>query len=360
MKTNKLKVLLLPIIVLMMTLLTTEVDATGFNVTREITGVTNTVSNQFTYHVVADASNPGTVTPPANTTLTVSGTPSNNKVSTDATPLYADSAFTGLTYPQPGTYKFIVSESASANATVYPIDTTTYTVTVYVTNVLDNGVPTGALQATYIGSQKNGTGSKITGADSDKAIFTSGAGMSKITVNNTYKGNLANTNEYCKYTVTINGLPASGVLTISGLDSSGVTYNGAAVTNPTSVTANGSGVATAVIYLNHEDTATIGSNGSLNEIPVGVTYSVAQESITTFDSTTVNGTSGSSTGSKTVSASANNNKAEFINTLGVIPPTPDPNVPTGLIIRLFPFVLLLVISAVGIVLIRRTKTKEEN
>ena len=60
------KAFLLPIMLLLGMLFITNVKASGFNVSRSITGVTNTASNTFTYTVTANNStNPATVTPPS-------------------------------------------------------------------------------------------------------------------------------------------------------------------------------------------------------------------------------------------------------------------------------------------------------
>ena len=354
MKFNKL--FFIPIMVILGMLFITNVDAAGFNVSRSITGVTNTAVNTFTYSVTADSSNPASVTPPSNATVSFSSSNavSSNTVTATASPLIAESVWTGLTYPQPGTYKFIVSESASSNNTVYPKDTNTYTVTMYVTNVLDgNNVPTGEMTATYIGSQKNGTGTKI--SKSQNATFTSTANMTSMTVVCNVKGSLANTNEYFKYTVSLSNSVSGTSYLVSGQSTSGVTWNGSSVTPST--TCSGT---SCTIYLKHGQTATIGVSGSYKQIPVGITYSVAQNNTTaqtslystTYQIGSGSATSGTSTGNKTINATASNNAVTFTNDTGT--PTP----PTGVLIRLFPFLLLLVLSVIGIIAIRKTKQLE--
>ena len=344
--------IILPVMLLVGMVLITNVKAAGFNVSRSITGVTNTAVNTFTYSVTADSSNPATVTPPSNTTIafTSSDTVSSNTITKTASPLIAESVWTGLSYPQPGTYKFIVSESASSNATVYPRDTSTYTVTVYVTNEISGGVPTGNLTKTYIGAQKGGTGTKIT--SSGNATFTSSAanGMSNMTVSNTLKGSAANTNEYFKYTVSITNNMSGANYAVTGLTSS-VTWDGSTVSNPTSCSSS------CVIYLKHGQTATIGLSGSLKQLPVGATYSVTQNNTTSQSgtdgyTTTVNGSTGTSSGNKTINATASNNAIAFENTKN------DGGVPTSLFIKLFPFLVLLVLSGIGLYTVNKNKKLE--
>ena len=346
--------IILPVMLLVGMVLVTNVKAAGFNVQRSITGVTNTVTNTFTYTVTADSSNPASVTPPSSATVsfTSSQTVSSNTVTATASPLIAESVWTGLNYPQPGTYKFIVSETSSNN-TVYPKDSSTYTVTIYVANEISGGVPTGNLEKTYVGAQKGGSGTKIT--SSQNATFTSAASMSSMTVSNTLKGTAANTNEYFKYTVTINNSLGGTTYNVSGQDTSGVTWNGSSVTPST--TCSGT---TCTIYLKHNQTATIGVSGSYKQLPVGITYSVTQNNTTSQSSNysttySVGGgtaASGTSTGNKTMNATASNNAVAFENTAS------GGGVPTGVLIKLFPFLVLLVLSGIGLYTVNKNRKLE--
>ena len=350
------KAFLLPIMLLLGMLFITNVKASGFNVSRSITGVTNTASNTFTYTVTANNStNPATVTPPsaANVVFTSSTAVSNYTVTKNVSDLFAESVWTQLTYPQPGTYTFNVTES-SLNNTVYPADNSTWIVTIYVTNVVNgSNVPTGEKVATYIGATKSGTTTKKT--KTENVPFTSAANMSSMTVSNTVKGSLANTNEYFKYTVAISNSVSGTTYNVSGQTSGTITYNGSSVT-----TSNSCSGTSCTIYLKHNQTATIGVSGSYKQLPVGITYSVTQNNTTsqsdnyttTYKVGSGSATSGTAANNKTINATASNNAVVFENTAD------DEIVPSGLFIRLFPFVLLLVLSVIGIVAIKKTKRLE--
>ena len=346
MKIKKISLLTFTLALLM--LVTTTVKAAGFNVTRTVTGVTNPVTSTFTYTVTADSSNPATVTPPSNTTIAMQGVvPSSNTATQTASPLIAESVWTGLNYPRPGTYKFVVSESASSNPTLYPRDTKTYTVTIFVENNLgENDIPTGTYKATYVGSQEGGTGTKIDGTQS--ATFTSTAGgRSCLSVSKKVTGNDANKDQCFSMTVALTGVTAGETYNVVGSTCSG---------NTDITVASGNTTANATINIKHGETVTIGKSGNLSQLPVGAGYTITETAATTASgnsyTTTVNGTSTSTTGSKTVSAVASSNTYEFVNDSTV--PTP-----TGIIIRTLPFVILIALSIVGVIAITKKRKEEQ-
>ena len=211
----------------------------------------------------------------------------------------------------------------------------------YVTSELDgNDSPTGTLVPTYVGSYKNGGGNKILG--NANATFTSAGVFSKLTITNTVKGSLANPNEYFKYSVTVT--PSGG----------SPTYGGQAVSTSSKCTVSSSGSCVATIYLKHGQTATVGSNGTLSQLPRGKTFSVSQDTGTSAPkdyTTTVNNGSGTSINSEPLNTATKS--ADFINTKS------GGTVPSGVFLKMFPFVLLLVLSIVGIILIRRTPKLED-
>ena len=348
MKTRNISLLTFVITLLMLT--TINVKAAGFNVTRTITGVANPVTNTFTYTVTADSSNPSTVTLPSTLTpKTIAFTntaPSSGTATQTASPLIADTVWTGLNYSKPGTYKFVVSESASSNATLYPRDTKTYTVTIFVENNLNSSdnTPDGTFSATYIGSQEGGTGSKIT--SSQNATFTSAAGgRAYLQITKQVTGNAADVTTCFQMTITLSGYINSEVYNISGSSCPTGTNNATSATMPSS----GTTAQTIKVQVKHNDTVVIGRSGSIAQLPVGATYTIEETAVSGY-TTYINGssTAATSTGSKTVSATQSSNNYTFKNDSTV--PTP-----TGIIIRTLPFVVLIVLSVVGVVAITRNK-----
>ena len=346
------KVLILPLMILIGMLTTINVNAAGFNISRSVTGVTNKVTNTFSYTVTAVSGNPGTVNSLPSASVAMSGVTPSSNTATGSTSI-ATATWTGLTYPSPGLYKFKVSETASNNATIYPVDNNTYyEVHVYVTSELDgNDSPTGTLVPTYVGSYKNGGGNKILG--NANATFTSAGVFSKLTITNTVKGSLANPNEYFKYSVTVTGF-SGDEYSISVTPSGSPTYGGQAVSTSSKCTVSSSGSCVATIYLKHGQTATVGSNGTLSQLPRGKTFSVSQDTGTSAPkdyTTTVNNGNGTSINSEPLNTATKS--ADFINTKS------GGTVPSGVFLKMFPFVLLLVLSIVGIILIRRTPKLED-
>ena len=344
---------LLTFVVALLMLVTTTVKADGFNVERTVTSVANPVTNTFTYTVTADASNPDTVTPPSGTYQVVMNNeaPSSNTASKTVAPLIAESVWTGLNYTKPGTYKFVVAETGSSNGTLYPKDTADkYEVTIYVENVLSDGIPTGSLNKTYIGAVLQGDPNPTKIPKTGNATFTSAAGgRSYLSISKTVKGNMADTNQCFDFTVALTGVTAGETYSVTGSSCS----------NSDITVASGATTANATVKAKHGETVTIGKSGNINQLPVGAGYTITEVAATGHDNTsyttTINGTAGSSSGAKTVSSTATSNAYEFENTAQA-------TTPTGIILRTLPFVVLVVLSVTGIVAIVNNKklTKEQD
>ena len=343
------KLIVLPILLLVSAFTITNVKAAGFNVTRNVTGVSNPVTNTFTYTVEEETGNPTTVAPPSGTyqiNMTNQAVSSNTASKTVA-PLIAESVWTSLNYQQPGVYKFKVKETGTTNSTTYPLDTATYTVTIYVTNELVSGVPTGNLIKTYVGAQKNGTGTKIDG--NSNVTYTSEANLSQIRISSGVSGDAAQLNKYFKYKITINGNPGD-TFTITGQDAS-VPYGDSTIPTSSTYTV---GSTPQYVYLKGGQTAIIGLNGSLEQIPVGTTYEIELMDADDYD-TFINGstTPSKTTGTMTVSNTVASNEVSFVNNKGI-------PAPTGMVFKILPFIILLVISVVGLYIIMKTQKPESS
>ena len=89
------------------------------SVTRVVHGVSNPVSNVFSYSISQDSSNPVVVSGvPSSFDVTVSGSPDmNGDVQATGGVDFSNYSFTAL-----GDYKFIVKETGSADEVNYPVD----------------------------------------------------------------------------------------------------------------------------------------------------------------------------------------------------------------------------------------------
>ena len=243
-----------------------ENNNNSITISREITNVTNPVTNTFTYSITADSNNPvGATNVPSPVNIVFDGTESiiNNTVTKTGTINFAN-----MSFEHPGTYNYTIAESITSDASIYPKDTTnTYTATIFVENVLDaNDVPTGNIKATLLLKQGANKIADYT------ARFTGSASLSafgNLKLSKTVTGNIADTADYFEYTITING--TSDTYNITGLTSS-ITYEGIAKANPTTIT----GGTPTKVYLKHGDIATIGVTNNLNAIPTSATYSIVE------------------------------------------------------------------------------------
>lgn len=292
------------------------------DITREVTKVTNPVSNTFTYTITADSSNPsgGVTGAPTTTTIVFDAVnPSSNKATATG-----KLDFSGASFTKRGDYKFTIAETSSSNSSIYPVDDTTYDVYVQVTNELDSEeVPTGNLIATVI--------------PKDELKFTSEPILTNLSLSKKVKGNNADINEYFEFEITFTRATNGDKYKVTGQSKSGAA---------TECTVG----STCTVYLKHGETVTVGKDGSLDQIPVGVSYTITEKGATDYE-TKVDGTDGKATPSKTTEESSANNKTEFVNkkTSAVV---------TGVMLTVIPFIILLVVAGVGIIIIKKLKTKE--
>ena len=293
------------------------------SVSRRINGVPSSVTNTFGYTITPDSNNPGTATGiPQSFTIAF-----NNDVPSSG---YAQKGtnidFNNATYTDPGDYKFTIRETSSTNTTTYPLSSDVWEVYVNIRNVMDyEDVPTGEYERSVI-MKKVGETNK-----DNNMLFVGNAALTNITINKEVRGNLAKTEEYFEVKVNVGG---TGSYKITGLDSE-VTYKGSTVHNPTTMLAG----ADEYIYIKDSQTATIGLNGNVNQIPSGTTYRIVEENSDDY-STTINGTSGKDSGNKTTSLSGNS--ISIINTKEEL-------VPTGVILKIVPYVIFVLVIISGFI-----------
>ena len=317
-------------------------------VQRSITGVKNYVNTSFRYELVEDESNPAAVEniPPSGV-LYVSGQAdeTTNTVSGSMAITLSQLRFSAL-----GDYKFILREISSADPDNYPVDDSDeYYVYVSVRNDMLAGVPTGGLVATMSLQVRNhDEGAKTS------PVFTSQAVRTHIELSKNVTGNLANTEEYFKFLVTINGREGDE-FEINGQDSS-VTYGGDSIATSSTYVVGDNGVE---VYLRHGQTITIGlGSDDLNEIPINAEYTIEEIDASDY-STTVDGEEGKVTSTKLTAALLEggelpeSNQTEFIN-------HKESAVLTGITLAMIPAVVLIALMFVGAVVMRKVKKNSIN
>ena len=317
-------------------------------VSREVTGVKNYVDTYFKYSLVADANNPAVVDVSSikDMTLYVSGAPDNaNKVVGSMAINFSFFEFSEL-----GDYKFILTEISSADADNYPVDSEhEYYIYVSVRNELVGGVPTGKMVATLQLQARNHDE-----GDKTPILFSSEAVRTRLELSKNVTGNLANTEEYFKFIVTINGREGD-LYTLSGQDEN-IVYGGETITTNSVYTVGDEGVE---VFLRHGQTVTIGLGAdNLNEIPINVEYSIEEADADDY-STIVDGNDGKITGTKLASVLLPNNEVPTENQTNFVNHK-ESAVLTGITLAILPAAVLIVAMFAGAVVIRKMKKDSTN
>lgn len=298
---------------------------------RTVTGVTNKVNVTFTYTISPDSSNPsGASGAPTSKTISFSNVTPTSGSATQTTTL----DFAGMTFSKNGDYVYTVKETASNNATVYPVDSTnTYTVKFAVRNASATNFNTVVTILLYTGTGASATKK----SDNTTFTFTKPAATKTITIKKTVEGNMADSNEYFAINLTVNG-GSGDSYSITGQSKSGAATS---ITMNTASTPTG----TQTIYLKHNETATISG------VPVGATYSFVETGATSYN-TYINGssTNDKSSGSKTVGDTNTNTIKNTFNS----------DTLTGLANKVLPYVVMitLALAAIAFVVVFTVKHKK--
>jgi hypothetical protein len=267
------------------------------------------------------------------TTGSVTGT-ANNKYAVKT--VTAD--FTGVNFPEPGVYRYVITESAATAPYAIASDNPLY-MDVY---VVDNGnglaVDSYVLHTSTAAPALGNDAGTAGGALADKTDgFINTYDTSDLTVSKDVSGNQASKDKYFQITVTVPGLTTTDSFNVDIDDAeaaptanTATTYN--SMSNPDTVT--GAQLASGVnFYLQH------GQSVKIEGLPTGATYTVEEVkeeyepalTITGGSSSTVEATNDE--GSGTLSSDVT---AAFTNTR-------DGVIPTGVLLTIAPF-------AVGILL----------
>lgn len=299
---------------------------------RKITNVTNNVTNTFTYTIAADASNPAGATG-----LPTSAQAVFNAVVPTGGTATVNSAinFTNATFTTVGDYRFTITETGSTDPTNYPRSTETYTALVSVRNVMAGNTPTGNLEVTLVQSMQNSAGDKVTGT----TTFTSSSNRTYAQISSAVAGNNADTNKCFKYQINIAAQAAAPAGDVYKVSSTSTCAGSSA-----NVTVGG---ASNFIFLKAGESATIGLNGTTNQMPLGVSYTVAKvgdtDYTTYFDGSTTAGTV--SANKTTVAVGAANYAAQ--NTTSVVN-TKSTAVLTGIITNSWFYLIIVLVGAMGV------------
>jgi pilin isopeptide linkage protein len=253
-----------------------------------------------------------TGTLPKKVTVNVNVDENNDKLATGSIN-YAE-LFDGISFTAPGYYNFKLSEDPTNNPNIVD-DTTKYDIQV---QVVWDDVAQGTLKVAGITATAEGAEKK----SNNGAVFnnTPNTNVGTLTVTKTVAGNAANTDDEFEFTVTLSGVEGEYTANIEG-------YVG-----EDSIPAAKTGDNT--YKLSHGQTLTI------NNLPVGATYTVTEQSdLGGYDSVVDNTINGDTTdGVVEGTIAKGTNATTFENTKSV-------NVITGVFMDVLPYALIVVVAA---------------
>ncbi len=325
-------------------------DVAAMEFTRTVSGVTNTFANSFGYEIVASEDNPAEVVGLADSfTIDFATTDAILENSVFKT---ASVDLSGVQFSKLGDYEFVVREVSSTDPVNFPVDSENeYVLVASVRNALnDAGEQHGELVGTFAGQDKNAYGNKTADADFEKSAV-----RGKIQISNTLQGSMSDSGAYFKYKVEFVGAKEGDVFTISGQDAE-VNYGGETITTANSFVVGQDNY----IYLKHGQTATIGQNGELNELPVGLQYSVIEldavdyetyidgevEEDKSVDSKVVQADLAEDASEEEIATYKQNNVTEFVN-------KKEANVLTGVALSILPFAIAGSLGLAGYAMSRK-------
>jgi len=316
-------------------------QAGKLQITRNIDGVANNVTNTFNYTIAEATGNPGTSTGfPTSATITFNNVAPSANVATANTIL----DFTNTTFPEVGDYYYTITESSSSNADNYPKTNNVYRAIISVRYKTDaNNVPTSDYVATVAAQVMNSSDAK------EDMTITIGSVRTHIEASMEVKGNSADANKCFTYTINI---PAKANVAVAGdtyTVSSSTTCDG----KPTTVTVGG----TNTIGLKHGDTVTIGLNGASNEMPIGLDYTIALNDKFDYENPYFNGVQQSSLSTPTkTTVSLTDNDFDSANKTPIsIEKNVSPK--TGVFVTVFPFIILAALAGAGAVYVTSKSKK---
>lgn len=327
----------------------------SITISRTVNNVaTSTLTCNLTYTLAADANNPSGASgaPTGNKTISFSSEAVSNSTATKTTTV----SFSGMSFTEPGDYSYILTETATSNASNCPQDTaSSYTIIVSVENVVDGtNHPTGDYKA-YLSIKETGDTS-ISANKKAQADFTSTRPAGHIELTKEVTGNVAKLDDYFPFGIKIY---AGGTYNITGLTAgsnlcSGVTTQ----TATTTVTGNPSSPTEKVICLKHGQTAIIGVNNSTDTIPSGARIDISEKS-NTVDGRTYTTTYKVNSGSTQSGTSLTNHTLASGTTTIKFTNNSEEDTPTGILITILPYVLVIIGAVGGILVYFKINKKEE-
>ena len=301
-------------------------------IVRQIQKAYGKINNTFTYTIAPEATNPsGATGAPTSASIAF-----NNTYNTQTTASMTTAVdFSAMQFTQVGDYEYKITETASTNATIYPVDSANSYKTII--SVRNNADLTGYVASIYM-KDKNGDKINTFVGTNSEVVFASTPAYTNIQINETASGNSADPNKCFEYELTFNTTDTYVLSTSS------------TCSNPATV-GNGS-----IISLKHGDTVTIGLNGTNSQIPVGTNYSVTKVDPSDGYTTSMDGTQRTDISKTMVATNASN-----FNTANVtsIDEHLDSTVPTNAFMNMAIYILLALVGIAGITYVAKRKSSHK-
>ena len=267
--------------------------------------------------------------------------------------------FSGVKFPEPGVYRYIITESG-VNPGISNDADATRVVDVYVQDASDEAgkklsIAGYVLHANEDDEPEISAGDEFGSAGSygntKSQGFTNVFVSSDLTFRKEVSGNQASKDKYFAFTVKLTNAPVGTVYTVdlggadatSGTSAATIAAN-AGKTNPTTLTVGEDGTATAVFYLQHGQEITIEGIGK------DVQYNVT-ENAEDYKSTAAGVTDYDDPVSGTIDVTDLN--TSYLNTRNGV-------IPTGVIMTVAPFAVVTLLGGAGVVTILMKKKKDED
>ena len=258
--------------------------------------------------------------------------------------------FSACAFTEPGIYRYIITESGT-NQAITNDELLTRVVDVYVQDASDGDGKKLEVAGYVLHTSESDMKADGTDPDGKSQGFTNEYDTSDLTFRKEVSGNQASRDKYFEYTVEISGAVAGTVYDVDLTNADATSGTNAATidankskTNPTSITVDENGTATAKFYLQH------GQEIKICGIAKNTTYNVTEnkEDYTSTAAGVTNYTD--STNGKVASTDI---KTSYLNErAGVIP--------TGVIMTVAPFVLVTLLAVAGMVIIKSHRRKAGN
>lgn len=274
---------------------------------------------------------------------------------------------TGCSFTEPGVYRYVLKEEQCANGAV-TCDTTEKYLDVFIVDK-NGATDSGELElAGYTIHTNDAAPAKAGGTLSDKIdSITNSYVTADLYIGKKVDGNQGSRDKFFKFTLEVTGLAEGTVLTVdltnasAAVGDNAATVYAAGTANPTEMTADSDGKATADFYLQNGQYVIVyglteNAGYTISEDAEDYTSQASSASSFTIGSVTFNGAVSGQITDKDSSGTISDDTfaAGFTNTR-------EGTIPTGVITRVAPIVAVGIIVAAGIVIIavRNVKRKAE-